>query len=143
MLVKPPTDNDPRTYAIIGAAMEVHKHLGCGFLEAVYQEALAIEFSKRNIPFRKEVHLPIHYKGALLATAYCVDFICFESVIIELKALAHMSGTEEAQVINYLKATGYEIGLLLNFGARSLQQRRFVFSKSVESAKSADSSYAR
>lgn len=141
MLMKSPTDNDTRTYAIIGAAMEVHKQLGCGFLEAVYQEALAIELSKRNIPFRREVHLPIHYKEALLATAYCVDFICFESVIIELKALAHMSGTEEAQVINYLKATGYEIGLLLNFGARSLQQRRFVLSKSVESAKSADYSY--
>lgn len=140
--MKSPTDNDPRTYAIIGAAMEVHKQLGCGFLEAVYQEALAIELSKRNIPFRREAQLPIHYKETLLATAYCVDFICFESVIIELKALAHMSGTEEAQVINYLKATGYEIGLLLNFGARSLQQRRFVLSKSVESAKSADSSYA-
>src|SRR2546421_10276555 len=101
MLVKSPTENDPRTFAIIGAAMEVHKQLGCGFLEAVYQEALAIELSKRDIPFRREVHLPIQYKGALLATAYCVDFTCFDSVIIELKALAHMSGTEEAQVINY------------------------------------------
>ena len=142
MLMKPPTDKDPRTYAIIGAAMEVHKQLGCGFLEAVYQEALAIEFSKRDIPFRREVHLPIHYKGALLATSYCVDFVCFGSVIIELKALAHMSGTEEAQVINYLKATGYEIGLLLNFGARSLQQRRLILSKSVEFVKFADNSYA-
>src|SRR5207302_8173461 len=135
MFVKPPNENDPRTFAIIGAAMEVHKQLGCGFLEAVYQEALAIELSKRNIPFRREVHLPIHYKGALLVTSYCVDFVCFDSVIIELKALG---GTEEAQIINYLKATGYEIGLLLNFGARSLQQRRFVLSKSVESVISAD-----
>src|SRR5882762_3064404 len=136
------TDRDPWTYAIIGAAIEVHKQLGCGFLEAVYQEALAIEFSKRNIPSRREVRLPIHYKGLLLTIVYCADFICFDSVVIERKALAHMSGTEEAQVINYLKATGYEIGLLLNFGARSLQQRRFVLSKSVQSAKSADSSYA-
>ncbi len=142
MLAKPPTDNDPRTYAIIGAAMEVHKQLGCGFLEAVYQEALVIEFSKRNIPFRREVRLPIHYKGQLLSTAYCVDFICFESIIVELKAVAHMTGTEESQVINYLKATGYEIGLLLNFGGRSLQHRRLILSKSVESAKSADYSYA-
>lgn len=134
--------NDPRTYAIIGAAMEVHKQLGCGFLEPVYQEALGIEFSKRDIPFRREVQLPIHYKGALLTTGYCVDFICFESVIVELKALAHMSGAEEAQVINCLKATGYELGLLIHFGARSLQQRRFVLSKSVKSAKSADNSYA-
>jgi GxxExxY protein len=136
------TQDDPRTYGIIGAAMEVHKQLGCEFLEAVYQEALAIEFSKRNIAFGREVHLPIHYKGTLLTTSYCVDFICFDSVTIEIKALAHMSGTEEAQVINYLKATGYEVGLLINFGARSLQHRRFVLSKSAESAKSADTSYA-
>jgi len=142
MLMKSPTESDPRTFVIIGAAMEVHKQLGCGFLEAVYQEALSIEFSKRNILFTREVRLPIRYKGQLLATVYCADFICFNSVVIELKALAHMSGTEEAQVINYLKATTYEVGLLLNFGARSLQHRRFVLSKSVESAKSADNSYA-
>jgi len=142
MIMKALTENDPRTFAIIGAAMEVHKQLGCGFLEAVYQEALAIEFSKRDIPFRREVRLPIHYKGQLLSTAYCVDFICFDSVIVELKAVAQMTGTEESQVINYLKATGYEVGLLLNFGARSLQHRRLVLSKSVESAKSADNSYA-
>ncbi len=126
------TENDPRTYAVIGAAMEVHKQLGCGFLEPVYQEALAIEFSKRNIPFRREVRLPILYKGQLLTTVYCADFICFDSVAVELKALAHMSGTEEAQLINYLKATGYEVGLLANFGG--LQHRRLVLSKSAKSA---------
>ena len=142
MIMKDPTQNDRRTYAVIGAAMEVHKQLGCGFLEAVYQEALAIELSKRNIPFRREVRLPIHYKEYLLGTTYCADFICFDGVVVELKALAHTSGNEEAQVINYLKATGYEVGLLLNFGARSLHHSRFVFSKSVSSAKSADSSYA-
>jgi len=131
MIMKALIENDSRTFAIIGTAMEVHKQLGCGFLEAVYQEALSIEFAKRNIPSRREVRLPIHYKGQLLSTAYCVDFICFDSVIIELKALAHMSGTEEAQVINYLKATGFEVGLLLNFGARSLQHRRMVLSKSL------------
>ena len=130
-MMKALTENDSRTFAIIGAAMEVHKQLGCGFLEAVYQEALAIEFAKRTTPSRREARLPIHYKGQLLSTVYCVDFICFDSVIIELKALAHMSGTEEAQVINYLKATGFEVGLLLNFGARSLQHRRLVLSKSL------------
>ena len=134
MIMKALTENDPRTFAIIGAAMEVHKQLGCGFLEAVYQEALAIEFSKQNIPFKREVRLPNHYKRQLLATVYCADFICFDSVVIELKALAHMSGTEEAQVINYLKATGYGVGLLLSFGGRSLQHRRLVLSKSAKSA---------
>jgi len=138
MIMRGLTENDPRTYAIIGAAMEVHKQLSCGFLEPVYQEALTVEFSRQNIPFKREVRLPIHYKGQLLAPIYCTDFICFDSVIVELKALAQMSGTEEAQVINYLKATGYEVGLLLNFGGRSLQHRRLVLSKSVESAKSAD-----
>jgi GxxExxY protein len=105
MIIKDFTERDPRTYAIIGAAIEVHRHLGCGFLEPVYQEALALELGRRNIPFRREVRLAVHYQDQLLETSYCVDFICFESVIVELKALVRMSGTEEAQVINYLKAT--------------------------------------
>jgi GxxExxY protein len=125
------TESDPRTYAIIGAAMEVHTQLGCGFLEPVYQEALAIEFTTRNIPFVREVKLPLAYKGQPLDTRYCPDFICFTSVVVELKALQHTGGTEEAQVINYLKVTGYETGLLINFGARTLQHRRFVLTKSA------------
>jgi GxxExxY protein len=125
------TNSDPRTYAIIGAAMEVHRQLGCGFLEPVYQEALAIEFSKREIQFRRELKLPVFYKGVRLESVYKVDFICFQEVVVELKALARFSGTEEAQVINYLKATGHEVGLLLNFGARSLEHRRFILSKSA------------
>ena len=111
--------------------MEVHRQLGCGFLEPIYQEALAIEFRSQDIPFVKEDKLHLAYKGQPLHTAYSVDFICFNSVVVELKALARLSGTEEAQVINYLKATGHEVGLLLNFGTRSLEHRRFVLSKSA------------
>jgi GxxExxY protein len=128
------TEDDPRTYSIIGAAMEVHRQLGCGFLEPVYQEALAIEFTQREIPFLREQKLARVYKGEPLDAAYCADFICYRSVIVELKALSRMSGTEEAQVINYLKATGLQVGLLVNFGTRSLEHRRFVLSKSAKSA---------
>ncbi len=119
---------DPRTYAIIGAVMEVHRQLGGGFLEPVYQEALGIELKARDIPGHREVELPVLYKGQRLACAYRADFICFESVIVELKAVRDLSGVHEAQVINYLKATGFEVGLLLNFGAESLQYKRLVLS---------------
>ena len=123
------TKRDPQTYAIIGAAMEVHQQLGCGFLERVYQEALAMEFELRNISYQCEVELPIFYKRERLQTTYRADFICYENVVVELKALSRLSGLEESQILNYLKATGIEIGLLLNFGTRSLQYKRFIFTK--------------
>jgi GxxExxY protein len=113
--------------------MEVHKQLGCGFLGPVYQEALAVEFSKRRILFEREVTLPILYKDVRLNTPYRIDFICSTRIAVELKALAKLSGTEEAQLINYLKASGLEIGLLLNFGTRSLEYRRFVLSNGKKS----------
>ena len=119
---------DPRTYAIIGAAMEVHRQLGCGFLEAVYQEALAIEFDLREIPYRREVDLPVSYKECRLTTHYRADFICYDTVIVELKALSKLGGAEQAQIINYLKATGLETGLVLNFGDASLEYKRFIHS---------------
>jgi len=130
-------EKDKETYAIIGAAMTVHRELGCGFLEAVYQDALEKEFQHLNIPYAREVKLPVFYRGEQLNSYYQADFICFDSVIVELKALQRLSGTEEAQVINYLKASNLHRALLVNFGAKSLQHKRLVFNLR-ESAKSAD-----
>ena len=128
---------DKETYSVIGAAMTVHRELGCGFLEAVYQDALEKEFQHLRIPYTREVNLPVFYRGEPLNSYYQADFICFDSVIVELKALQKLSGTEEAQVINYLKASNLHRALLLNFGSRSLQHKRLVFNLR-ESAQSAD-----
>ena len=125
--MNPEDKRDPQTYAIIGAAMEVHRQLGHGFLEAVYQEALALELTARQIPFQREVPLDVQYKGTILNCCYKADFICYGEVIVELKALAHLTTIEHAQVINYLKATGLMRALLINFGASSLDYKRLVF----------------
>lgn len=117
---------DPRTYAIIGAAMEVHRQLGCGFLEGVYQEALAIELTGRAIPFEREVALTVYYAGTPLNCQYRADFMCYGDVIVELKAVRALTGVDEAQVLHYLKATGKRCGLLLNFGTASLDYKRLV-----------------
>ena len=120
-----PVENDTQTYAIIGAAMAVHTELGQGFLEAVYQAALEKEFISRGIPYLREKRLPIHYRGEVIAE-YQADFLCYEEIIVELKALHKLSGSDEAQVINYLKASNLHRGLLINFGAPSLQYKRLV-----------------
>jgi GxxExxY protein len=117
---------DEQTYAIIGAAMEVHRVLGHGFLEPVFQEALEHEFMVRGIPYEREKELSVFYKGKKLNCGYRADFVCYGEVIVELKALTELTSTHDAQVINYLKATGLTRALLLNFGTKSLQQKRLV-----------------
>ncbi len=133
-------ERDPETHAIIGAAMEVHRELGPGFLEPVYQEALMMEFVQRQIPAKREVALVIHYKDKELDCFYRADFICYDRIVVEIKALAQIGGNEEAQVINYLRASDHEKGLLLNFGTPSLQFRRLILTKNHlrKSAQSAD-----
>jgi len=133
-------NNDPQTYALIGAAMEVHRQLGCGFSENVYGDALVKEFEYRGVEYRREVTLPIYYKGELLPSSYRADFVCFEAVILEIKALTGLSHSEEAQIINQLLAGKLDRGLLINFGRTSLEYKRFNNEKNNlrESAKSAD-----
>lgn len=113
-------------YKIVGAAMNVHTEMGCGFLEAVYQEALEIELNEHGIPFKREVAIPVKYKGKSLKKQYIADFVCFDKIILELKAVNEISGIHEAQILNYLKATGYKLGILINFGGKSLEFKRLV-----------------
>ena len=117
---------DRETYQIIGAAMEVHRVLGCGFLEAVYRGALLAELLMRGVTARTEVTFPIVYKGRPLSAFYRADIVCFDSVIVEAKASSGLSRVDEAQAINYMKASKLRKSLLLNFGLRSLQYRRLV-----------------
>ena len=115
-------------YAIVGAAMEVYNELGSGFLEPVYQDALALEFAQRNIPFEAQKELPIRYKDHLLQKTYVPDFVAFGAVVVEIKALDCLTPTEEAQLLNYLKASGLAVGLLINFGsARKLEWKRMIW----------------
>lgn len=136
------TENgDPRTRAIIGAAIEAHRELGHGFLEAVYREALALELAARNISFQREARLAIRYKQQALKCIYRADFVCFGDIVVEVKALAAVGGNEQAQVINYLKASRFRLGILLNFGAPRLQIKRLVFDSPLcPSVRSVDNS---
>ena len=113
-------------YKIIGACINVHKELGPGFLEAVYQESLALEFFEQRIPFEKEKDIRIFYKDKLLDKYYKADFLCFEKIIVELKALSELSNEHISQLINYLKATKLRVGLLVNFGSSSLIYKRLI-----------------
>lgn len=117
-------------YAIVGAAMEVYNNLGPGFLEAVYQEAMELETATRKIPTLLEQKLTIQYKGLPLKKFYEADLICYGKIIVEIKALDKLTSREEAQIINYLKATGLKVGVLINFGAQNnLEWKRLIFSQ--------------
>ena len=112
------------TEKILKACIDVHNELGNSFLEPVYQEALAIEFNLQGIPYKKEVKLEITYKGHKLDKEYYADFICYDSIIVELKAVARLVNSHKAQVINYLSAINKNVGLLVNFGESSLKWQR-------------------
>ena len=120
---------DPQTYAVIGAAMAVHKELGSGFLERVYQEALVLELRHRGISFGCEVEVKVHYKGRLLTSSYRADLVCFPDdtpVLVERKACERLTQAHRAQVIHYMKATQIQRALLINFGRSPLQFERMV-----------------
>ena len=123
----PAITEDPQTYALIGAAMAVHGALGNGFLEPVYQDAYELELVARGIQFDREAEFPVRYRGQVLSHNYRADFVCYGCVIVELKALGRLGRGEEAQLINYLKASGLRRGILLNFGTPSLEFRRLLF----------------
>ncbi len=114
-------------YEVIGCCMDTHNELGCGFLESVYQEALSLEFSRKNIPYEKEKILDITYKGKTLNKKFIADFVCYNELIVELKAVDHIANEHIAQVLNYLKATGYRVGLIVNFGRTKLQYKRLIY----------------
>ena len=121
-------DNDPLTEKIIGAAIEVHRHLGPGLLESAYEECLCQELSRQSVAFNRQVALPIIYKGAKVEPGFRVDMIVEEKVLLELKAIEKILPIHEAQVLTYLKLSGVGIGLLLNFNAMPLKNgiKRFV-----------------
>lgn len=114
------------SYSIIGAAMSVHRELGNGFLEEVYQEALEMEFKLKGIPYEREKLITITYKGKQLKKHYKADFVCYGKIIVELKALSELCSEHKSQVLNYLKATDMKLGLLINFGESSLEYERLV-----------------
>lgn len=117
------------SYKIIGAAMEVHRLLGCGFVEPVYQEALEKEFTLRGIPYEREKELGINYKGYTLTKTFRADFICYNKIILELKAVKEFTDEHYAQIYNYLRASGMDLGLLINFGTASIEFQRVPASK--------------
>lgn len=112
------------SFHLVGAAIEVHKHIGCGFTEPVYQEAFEEELRLRGIPFEREKVINETYKGKVLSKSFRPDFVCYDKIIVELKAVSEFTDEHISQVYNYLKASGFELGLLVNFGTTSLKYKR-------------------
>ena len=120
---------DARTYQIIGAAMEVHRVLHRGLLEHIYAEALAVEFELRSIPFAPQAAFQVVYKERRLTGFHRIDFVCFNEIVVEVKATSVTGPAEQAQVLNYLAISSHRVGLLLNFGRPSLEYKRFVLDR--------------
>ena len=117
------------SYDLIGAALEVHRQIGCGFTEPIYQEAFEEELRLRGIPYEREKTINVTYKGKVLSKSFRPDFVCYEKIIVELKAVSEFTDEHVAQVYNYLKASGLELGILLNFGTTSLMHKRIPCNK--------------
>ena len=111
-------------FSLVGAAIEVHKHIGCGFTEPVYQEAFEEELRLRGIPFEREKVINVTYKGKVLSKSFRPDFVCYDKIIVELKAVSEFTDEHISQVYDYLKASGFKLGLLVNFGTTSLKYKR-------------------
>ena len=114
------------SYAIIGSCMKVHSELGSGFLEAVCQKALEKEFTKRDIAYKRQQKLPVYFDGQKLSKYYVADFLCYNSIILELKVCSSFSQGQTKQLLNYLKATNKKLGILINFGGPSLTYNRII-----------------
>ena len=135
-----PQERDPRTHQLIGAGFEVHSEIGSGYGEGVCRDAYAVELQLRGIPFQTEVPFPVLYKGHRLPALYRADFVCFDSIIVEIKSLPTRTGRiEQAQMLKYLRSSGKALGLLLNFGLPSLEYRRFVMDAHSQSLSDDDS----
>lgn len=117
---------EQQTYQIIGSCMKVHQELGSGFLESVYQEAVEKTFSKNQVPYKRQQKIKIHFDGAELDKYFVADFVCFDKIILEIKACEYISKSHKDQLLNYLKSTKMEIGLLVNFGESSLKWKRLI-----------------
>ena len=120
---------EEESYNIIGACMKVHKNLGAGFLESIYQEALEKEFDKQQIKYESQKKIHVFYEGIRMKKYFIADFICYDKIVVEIKAASFLHQSTDAQTINYLKSTNYKLGILINFGQSSLVWKRFINTK--------------